>query len=40
MERLTKKVLEIKVVAYHQKNSGVPSAVTLDDLYGALFGLE
>jgi hypothetical protein len=31
-ERLTKKVLEIKVVGYHNANSGVPSAVTLDDL--------
>jgi hypothetical protein len=27
-ERLTKKVLEIKVVGYHDSNSGVPSAVT------------
>jgi hypothetical protein len=32
MERLTKKVLAIKVVGYHQTNSGIPSAVTLDDL--------
>jgi hypothetical protein len=29
-EHLTKKVLEIEVVGYHQTNSRVPSAVTLD----------
>jgi hypothetical protein len=28
----TKKVLEIKVVGYHDSNSGVPSVVTSDDL--------
>jgi Fe-S-cluster-containing dehydrogenase component len=31
-ERRTKKVLEIKVVGYHDSNSGVPSVVTSDDL--------
>jgi hypothetical protein len=31
-ERLTKNVLVTKVVEYHNANSGVPSAVTLDDL--------
>jgi hypothetical protein len=31
-ERRTKKVLEIKVVGYHDSYSGVPSFVTSDDL--------
>jgi hypothetical protein len=33
-ERLTKKVLAIKVIEYQNANSGVPSAVTLDDFKG------
>jgi hypothetical protein len=37
MEHLMKKVLQIKVVGYRQTNSGVPSAVTLDNLLRGAF---